>query len=370
MNRPLHALTAAELTEICRTHFGIDAEVGEFLPGEIAINVRLHAAGRDYVLKAEYPTRTMGPGHIDWITRVQETAARAGLPVAGQVPARTDAAAEAGVAATGVAEAGLTRSGEEHRPFVASVDVPAGTQPALMRIQEYLPGRVAAGAHLPEDYPAQVGRTAAEVVNALAGMTGEPGPMVHPWSFETTGANVLFACQRIASLEAAGQVAAELSGQLSGDLALARAAAQRFEADIVPQLDGLERQVVHQDLNDFNLLVADGQISGIIDFGDARTAPRVAELAIAAAYTMLGTDRPLTALRQVVAAYQTAAAGTPAELTDTELGLIEHAAFTRLCLNACIWTSRTLTARPDDPRAAYGRERMKRTWPVLREVLR
>ncbi len=370
MNRPLHTLTAAELTEICRTHFGLDAEVGEFLPGEIAINVRLHAAGRDYVLKAEYPTRTMGPGHIDWITRVQETAARAGLPVAGQVPARAHAAAEAGVAATGVAEAGLTRSGEEHRPFVASVDVPAGTQPALMRIQEYLPGRVAAGAHLPEDYPAQVGRTAAAVVNALAGMTGEPGPMVHPWWFETTGANVLFACQRIASLEAAGQVAAEVSGQLSGDLALARAAAQRFEADLVPQLDGLERQVVHQDLNDFNLLIADGQISGIIDFGDARTAPRVAELAIAAAYTMLGTDRPLTALRQVVAAYQTAAAGTPAELTDTELGLIEHAACTRLCLNACIWTSRTLTARADDPRAAYGRERMKRTWPVLREVLR
>lgn len=364
MNRPLHTLTAAELTEICRTHFGLDAEAGEFLPGETAINVRLHAAGRDYVLKAEYSTGTMGPGHIDWITRVQETAARAGLPVAGQVPTRTDAAE------AGVAEAGLTRAGEEHRPFVASVDVPAGTQPALMRIQEYLPGRVAAGAQLPEDYPAQVGRTAAEVVSALAGMAGEPGPMVHPWSFETTGANVLFACQRIASLEAAGQVAAEVSGQLSGDLALARAAAQRFETDIVPQLDRLERQVVHQDLNDFNLLVADGQISGIIDFGDSRTAPRVAELAIAAAYTMLGTDRPLTVLRQAVAAYQTAAAGTPAELTDTELGLIEHAAFTRLCLNACIWTSRTLTARPDDPRAAYGRERMKRTWPVLREVLR
>ena len=365
MNRPLHTLTAAELTDICRTHFGLDAEVGDFLPGEIAINVRLRAAGRDYVLKAEYPTRTMSPGHIDWITRVQETAARACLPVAGQVPALTDAAADAGVA-----EAGHTRAGEEHRPFVASVDVPAGTQPALIRIQEYLPGRVAAGAHLPENYPAQVGRTAAAVVNALAGMAGEPGPMVHPWSFETTGANVLFACQRIASLEAAGQVAAEVSGQLSGDLALARAAAQRFEADIVPQLDGLERQVVHQDLNDFNLLVGGGKITGIIDFGDARTAPRVAELAIAAAYTMLGTDRPLTALRQAMAAYQTAAAGTPAKLTDTELGLIEHAAFTRLCLNACIWTSRTLTARADDPRAAYGRERMKRTWPVLREVLR
>lgn len=359
MNRPLHTLTAAELTEICRTHFGLDAEVGDFLPGEIAINVRLRAAGRDYVLKAEYPTRTMGPGHIDWITRVQETAARAGLPVAGQVPAEDAAAPEAVVA----------DAGQRHRSFVAAVDVPAGTQPALVRIQEYLPGRVAAGAHLPEDYPSQVGRTAAAVVNALAEMGGEPGPMQHPWSFETTGANVLFACQRIGSLEAAGQVPAEVSGQLSGDLALARAAAQRFETEIVPQLAGLEEQVVHQDLNDFNLLVSDGQITGIIDFGDARTAPRVAELAIAAAYTMLGTERPLAALRETVAAYQDAAAGTPAQLSDTELGLIEHAAFTRLCLNACIWTSRTLTARPDDHRAAYGRERMKRTWPVLREVL-
>lgn len=344
MNRPLHTLTAGEIADICRTHFGLDAEVGDFLPGEIAINVRLRADGRDWVLKAEYPTRTMGPGHIGWITRVQDTAARAGLPVAAQVPALDGS-------------------------HVAAVDVPAGTQPALMRIQEYLPGRVAAGSQLPADYPEQVGRTAARMVTALGEMVGEQGPVQHPWSFETTGANVLFACQRIGSLEASGHVPAEVSGQLSGDLALARAAAQRFEAEIVPQLDELTRQVLHQDLNDFNLLVEDGQISGIIDFGDARTAPRVAEPAIAAAYTMLGTDRPLAALRQTVAAYQEAATGTSAELDDTELSLIEHAAITRLCLNACIWTSRTLTAPPDDRRAAYGRERMKRTWPVLREVL-
>lgn len=52
-----------------------------------------------------------------------------------------------------------------------------------------------------------------------------------------------------------------------------------------PVLPSLRRQVIHNDFNPSNLLVADdGMITGIIDFGDAIAAPLVCDLATAIAY--------------------------------------------------------------------------------------
>ena len=57
-------------------------------------------------------------------------------------------------------------------------------------------------------------------------------------------------------------------------------------------LGTLPRQVVHNDLNDENILVHDGAIYGMIDFGDATETIRVAELAIACTYAMFDQDDP------------------------------------------------------------------------------
>jgi 4-aminobutyrate aminotransferase-like enzyme/Ser/Thr protein kinase RdoA (MazF antagonist) len=67
---------------------------------------------------------------------------------------------------------------------------------------------------------------------------------------------------------------------------------------------GLGSQVIHGDLNDHNVLVsaAEGEgrkITGFIDLGDAHSAPRVFDLAIAIAYAILGTDDPLMAAAAV-----------------------------------------------------------------------
>lgn len=68
---------------------------------------------------------------------------------------------------------------------------------------------------------------------------------------------------------------------------------------------GLGSQVIHGDVNDYNVLVsAPGdhprRISGIIDLGDAHSAPRVFDLGIAIAYAILDTDDPLMAMAAIV----------------------------------------------------------------------
>lgn len=86
-----------------------------------------------------------------------------------------------------------------------------------------------------------------------------------------------------------------------------------------PQLDALPKQAIHNDLNDYNILV-EGQlsetrrISGLIDLGDMCLAPRICDLAIAGAYVVLDHDRPERALAELVRGYHATNRLTPAEL--------------------------------------------------------
>ncbi|MDN3310171.1 phosphotransferase [Microbacterium oryzae] len=63
-------------------------------------------------------------------------------------------------------------------------------------------------------------------------------------------------------------------------------------------LPALAHQVIHADFNLSNLLVHDGRLSGIIDFGDAVRAPRIFDVAVTAAYLALwagSLESPLVA---------------------------------------------------------------------------
>ncbi len=88
----------------------------------------------------------------------------------------------------------------------------------------------------------------------------------------------------------------------------AREAAMRclvdFRDHIAPALASLPRQAIHNDANDRNLLLEDeGRISGLLDFGDMVKSWRVNEIAIAAAYALIGTADPIGAILPLLAAY-------------------------------------------------------------------
>ncbi len=75
----------------------------------------------------------------------------------------------------------------------------------------------------------------------------------------------------------------------------------------------LPRQVIHGDLNDDNILLANNEVVGVIDAGDAMYSLRIAELAIAAAYMILDQDDPRLVAHDLVAGFSSIVDVTPKE---------------------------------------------------------
>ena len=99
---------------------------------------------------------------------------------------------------------------------------------------------------------------------------------------------------------------------------------------------GLGSQIIHGDVNDHNVLVSldkEGQprISGIIDLGDAHSAPRVFDLAISIAYGIIGTVDPLLAASEITRGYY---AVQP--LLDIEIDVLMTLVCARLGQSVCI----------------------------------
>ena len=90
------------------------------------------------------------------------------------------------------------------------------------------------------------------------------------------------------------------------DRALVRGLLDHFDAAVAPHLAGLRAQVIHNDANDWNVLVDEDnheRIAGIIDFGDALYSPLIAEVAVACAYSILDVEDPIGAAATLVAGF-------------------------------------------------------------------
>lgn len=119
-----------------------------------------------------------------------------------------------------------------------------------------------------------------------------------------------------------------------------------FDA-LAPALAAQPAQAVHNDLNDWNVLVRQGlnapsAITGLIDFGDMTRAPVVCDLAILAAYTILDRDDPEQALAELAAGYHAAS-----PLPEAALAILWPLVRMRLAVsvvNAAIEAEK----RPDD----------------------
>lgn len=96
-------------------------------------------------------------------------------------------------------------------------------------------------------------------------------------------------------------------------------------------LGELRRSVIHADANDYNILVEDDEVVGLIDFGDVVYSYTVGDLAIAVAYVVLGKEDPHAAAAPVIDGY-----AEEFELTRNELDAIWPLVRLRLCMSVCI----------------------------------
>ena len=115
-----------------------------------------------------------------------------------------------------------------------------------------------------------------------------------------------------------------------------------------PTLAALPKQAIHNDANDYNILINGGLtqapiVSGLIDFGDMCLAPKICDLAIAGAYIVLDNPNPQQALAALVSGFHYA---NP--LTAGEVDMIWALLRMRLAVSVVNSTKMAL-ADPDDP---------------------
>ncbi len=84
---------------------------------------------------------------------------------------------------------------------------------------------------------------------------------------------------------------------------LAKQATERFTSELLPVLPKLRSQVIHNDLNPYNILVSGDTITGIIDFGDIVKSPVVQDLATTCAYQIMRSHDPVQAIVEVATGF-------------------------------------------------------------------
>ena len=102
----------------------------------------------------------------------------------------------------------------------------------------------------------------------------------------------------------------------------------QFETEVLPGLSSLRHAYVHNDANDYNVLVHKNKVTGLIDFGDMVYTALVNNLAVTCTYAMLNTDNPLHAASLVVKGYH-----EKYPLKNQELDLLYYLIAARLCIS-------------------------------------
>jgi len=186
------------------------------------------------------------------------------------------------------------------------------------RLLSYLPGRFLVDEASHSDLLLKnVGRFYGQVDAALEGFTHPAMCRTSAWDLRTASASRRhLSCFADAS-----------------ERALVERFLDLFDQEALPVLSTLRTGVIHNDGNDYNILVEQDDVKGIIDFGDALHTAFVSEPAIAAAYAALGKKDPLRAASLVLAGYHEA---YPLEEEEVDIFFLLVAA--RLCTSVC-WST-------------------------------
>ncbi|MEH6537098.1 MAG: aminotransferase class III-fold pyridoxal phosphate-dependent enzyme [Psychroserpens sp.] len=105
---------------------------------------------------------------------------------------------------------------------------------------------------------------------------------------------------------------------------------QQFDLHVAPILPELRKSIIHNDVNEWNTLVKNNTVSGLIDFGDLAHSPLINELAIAIAYACYDKDDPLPWAIHVIKGYHNVL-----PLEEKELEILYYLIAGRLCTSLC-----------------------------------
>ena len=176
----------------------------------------------------------------------------------------------------------------------------------------------------------EIGKLMANVDLALRGYFHPAAMQEHPWNFETC-TRLRHLIKHIGSVEARAEVD-EVFEHMS-DI-------------VIPRLQTLRHQVIHQDAHTDNILVDPEdatRITGLIDFGDLLYGTLVAEIAVACDSIPYGSPDMATAAAEIVASFDSVLA-----LEEQEVDLVFDLICARNALTATIAAAR-LALTPEQP---------------------
>ncbi|MEO7085427.1 MAG: aminotransferase class III-fold pyridoxal phosphate-dependent enzyme, partial [Gemmatimonadaceae bacterium] len=323
---PHFDLQAAE--ELARRHFGVEGRARE-LTSERDQNFLIESPTRRIVLKIA------NAGEDPEFLRAQQTAMR-------HVAERYSMTPKV-----------LTTTTSES---IVSVDGSDGKRHLAWAVS-WIPGKpLAMVAHRSVDLLQDLGEQAGALSATLSGFDA---PAIHR-DFYWDLAN--------------GRSIVERYRSLIGDEAVRRSLdvlIERFDACTARLLPRLPTAAVHNDLNDYNMLVGgldgdverrDQTVAGIVDFGDIVYSFRIGDLAIAIAYAMLGSDDPLSVARAMVRGYR-----GRVQPTEQEIGALFGLVVLRLCMSVCVAAEQT-RQRPDNEYLSVSQSAIATTLPLLEAI--
>ncbi len=308
--------------DLAREIFGLEAVAASPLPSYVDQNFRLeHSSGRRFVLKIA--NAAIGRDHLDFENRAMEH-------VAATAPALA------------VQRVLSTLDGER----IAPVDGTGGRRHHV-RLLTYLAGQVWSQAPAPTaGRLRRLGGFVADVDRALASFSHPAMHRAQDWDVKRLPVLRVYLGE-IADPARRGIVTRVLD---------------RFDRDVVPRLPWLPASVIHNDVNEQNVLVDAGgrEIAGLIDFGDLVHTATASEVAVTMAYGMLGRGDPLAAGAHILSGYH-----RRRPLGEAELDVVFDLVLARLATSVtfCAHHSRL------DPGNAYLRVSEAPAWRVLEQLI-
>ncbi|RVD37473.1 serine kinase [Mesorhizobium sp. M4A.F.Ca.ET.020.02.1.1] len=316
LSAPLPDFQAEDLASALHQHFGIQGSLAR-ISGERDLNFRVDASdGRTFVCKISGIADTYDEIAFQNAALIHLASRDPSLPVPRVVPALD-----------GRVIVPLERNG---RPY-------------LLRVLSYLAGEPVIGHRATPAQRTKLGELSARLDVALADYAHPAAERSLIWDLVHFSA---------------------LSGKLGfvengSQRALAERVFERFSRVVAPRMPALRRQVIHNDLNQNNILIdRDGDVSGLIDFGDMVRTILVAEVAIAAAHQLYREEDVLSVMREIVAGY-----AKTLPLRDEEIAVLPVLVQSRLATRELIvaWRSKTKPAAT----TSYRNDISKLGWAAL-----
>lgn len=200
--------------------------------------------------------------------------------------------------------------------------------------------------NLSEDHKVQLGKLIAAVDSKLADVDPSKHLEVLNRPF---GWNVLQAEDLLGDIKLISNAELQAQVQIIFDRAITKS---------LPKVKTLPHQLIHNDANDNNVVVADGKVSGLIDFGDLIYAPRICGLAVGCAYQLDARD-PVASIYSIVRGYHEEAPLSPAEL---------EVLFDLICLRVAtsiVMAHRQLANDPSNEYLGVSQEYFRSMMPAL-----